>query len=53
MQAIIIMNGTAEEIAALALAVQERRDISEDFAEKFHQQLKDRLEEGQAHQASH
>lgn len=26
MQAIIVLNGTAEEIAALALAVQERRD---------------------------
>ena len=42
MQAIIVLNGTAEEIAALAMAVQERQgeDAFSTFAEKLHQEIK-------------
>lgn len=54
MQAIIVLNGTAEEIAALALAVQERQveDVFSAFAEKFHQEIKNRLEAARADRES-
>ena len=54
MQAIIVLNGTAEEIAALALAVQERQgeDAFSTFAEKLHQEIKNRLKATQADRES-
>lgn len=54
MRAIIVLNGTAEEIAALALAVQERQveDVFSAFAEKFHQEIKNRLESTRADRES-
>ncbi len=54
MQAIIVLNGTAEKIAALALAVQERQeeDIFSTAAEKFHQELQKHLKATQADRES-
>lgn len=54
MRAIIVLNGTAEEIAALALAVQERQveDVFSTFAEKFHRELQKQLEAARADRES-
>lgn len=47
MIAVILKDASAEEIAALVLAIQERQaeDVSTEFAAKLHQELQNRLEE--------
>lgn len=50
----VILEGNPKEIAALVLAVQERRaeDVSAEFSEKLHQEIQNRLEAAQGCQES-
>lgn len=50
MVAIIVTNSTAEEIAALAMALQGRQEVEngKTFVEAVQQSIRDRIESGQS-----